>query len=385
VGITLPDEDPKDEPEVRKELLQNGWQKAYDYVMWGAKQKTSSGKPWTEGATLKSRRVWWLLRMHPPADFLTMGFVNRRFFILENEPNVAASDVMFEWYLKSDNEEERQVSLAVLNSTITYLFLETVGRWNLGDGVLKVIGPELKQLSIADPSQIDSKLRKKIIAAWKKLKQRPVKNITVEVNQPDRQALDDAVLEALGLDPKLYRQRIYDGLIEMVEDRLELPKMRKRRKKKIHRQSNAEIKEQIRREIIPDGLKPIETFLSVSDLSMQQVAVSGRPISWKPMLTQPQLVDADGQKVGTLQGNEKKARYVVYAAKPNVYQIEVPIDDTVVGKTIDKYQSYIKEVGDNLFQRAVQATRDVEQSERIAREILADHNLPPLAVECAMQ
>ena len=102
-------------------------------------------------------------------------------------------------------------------------------------------------------------------------------------------------------------------------------------------------------------------------------------------IARPELSDEDGQKVGALEGDDTKARYVICAARPNVYQIEVPIDDAVVGKAVDGYHAYLDRLGEKLFKRAAQATRDARRSECIVREMLKDYDLPPLANERAME
>ena len=138
--------------------LQKRYPLAYEYVKWGEQQRTPQDQSWSHVPSVKGRKAWWLLGERKPASFLTMGFIDRRFFILENA-GVLASDVMFEWDFRDSSMFE--LNMALVNSTLTYLLLEMIGRQNLGDGVLKIIGPELNALLIPDPSIICDTDRKK--------------------------------------------------------------------------------------------------------------------------------------------------------------------------------------------------------------------------------
>ncbi|MGQ9879360.1 MAG: hypothetical protein ACUVSV_00655, partial [Armatimonadota bacterium] len=64
--------------------------------------------------------------------------------------------------------------------------------------------------------------------------------------------------------------------------------------------------------------------------------------------------------------------------------LKVPADPLVVGQTIQKYEGYLRQTAQELVDRALQATRDHRQAERIVREILESFHLPPIAVSAAM-
>jgi len=72
---------------------------------------------------------------------------------------------MFEWDFRDPSMFG--LSMSLVNSTLTYLLLEMLGRQNLGDGVLKIIGPELSALLIPDPSKICEANRGKIVKEYK--------------------------------------------------------------------------------------------------------------------------------------------------------------------------------------------------------------------------
>jgi hypothetical protein len=378
--LFLPPVDPS-LPDPHQEL-QDRYPLAYEYVKWGEQQHTPQGQSWSHVPSVKGRKAWWLLGERKPASFLTMGFIDRRFFVLENA-GVLASDVMFEWDFRDPSMFG--LSMSLVNSTLTYLLLEMLGRQNLGDGVLKIIGPELNALLIPDPSIICDTDREKIAKAYEKLKKREVMQIDREVKQKDRRALDEAVLAALGLEPDRYLPDIYEGLVEMVKERLALPKLRAARQKREKGLSLEQIKEKIRREGLSGGLKPITAFLPAGRPKMMDVALTGRPVSWRDFFGEYTLLDASDNEVGKFQGNEQQARYIVYAARPGQYMVDVPVDPIIISKAVQAYEQYLRETAQTLLQRALEATRDHRQAGRIVREMLESLNLPPLAVSEAMR
>ena len=212
-----------------------------------------------------------------------------------------------------------------------------------------------------------------------------MKPIFEEVKQKDRRALDKAILAALGLDPDLYLPKIYEGLVEMVNERLALPGLRAARQKREKGLSLEQIKEKIRREGLSGGLKPITAFLPAGRPTMMDIALTGRPVSWTGFFGEYTLLDASDNEVGEFQGNEQQARYIIYAARPRQYMVNIPIDPIIIGKAVQAYEQYLRETAQTLLQRALEATRDHRQAERIVREILESLDLPPLAVSEAMR
>ncbi len=57
------------------------------------------------------------------------------------------------------------------------------------------------------------------------------------------------------------------------------------------------------------------------------------------------LVDAAGNEVGKVQGDEKRVRYAVYGAEAGQYKVDTPEDLIVTGKAIQDYEHYLCGVG----------------------------------------
>ena len=377
--LFLPPIDPaSDDPE---RDLRTRFPLAYQYVKWGEMQHTPQGQPWTLVPSVQGRKAWWLLGSPATPDFLLSRFVDKRFFIPIAQGFLVA-DTFFTG--EGRNRTIAEILIEVLNSSLYALEIEVKGRVNLGDGLLTFYGPDIIATLVPNIDSFSSKSHQKVFEAFAKLTTCPIKPIAQEVKQKDRRALDRAVLEALGLDPEVYLPRIYEGLVEMVEERLALPKWRKKRQKQERRLSLEQVIERVRQEVLPGGLKPIAAFLPAGRPAMLEVALTGRPVTWKAFLTAFTLLDAEGKEAGSLQGDESQARYAVYGARPGEYLVKVPADPIVAAQTVQQYEQYLCQVAQDLSQRALEVTRDHRQAERAVGEILDSFGLPPMVVSKAL-
>jgi len=364
-----------------EQVLRRDYPLAWQYVQWGARQRTPQGIPWPQVPSVQGRKAWWLLGETCSVDFILNRFIDKRYFA----PGVELALVSDTFFVGTvGNSRWKAVYQALINSSLYALEAECKGRVNLGDGLLTFYGPDILATLVPDVTRFPEQAEERILLAYDRLKVRPVKPIAEEVKQADRRALDEAVLEALGLDPQKYLPQIYSGLVQMVKERLALPKMRQLRRKTEQQLSMKEITERITSAVLPNGLRPVRSFLPAGRVAMMRVPVTGRPAAWQVFFTEFHLVDADGNKVGVIQNNEYQARYVIYAARAGEFMVEVPAEPVAAGKAVQGYEQYLREVAKELLEQALQMTKDYKQAERITREILESFDLPKLAVETAL-
>ncbi len=357
----------------KAELKKQGHKGALEYIEWGEKQKTENGDSWSNVPSVKGRKHWWGIGERDKADFFTCGFIDKRFFVPINKPKVYSSDVFFEWVVKKENE----VTKAFLNSTFAYLMLEIAGRSNLGEGVLKIIGPELESIFTINPETITKATKAKIIEAFDKLALRDSGNIYDEVKQKDRQKLDALVLEALGLNAKEYLPKIYEGITQLVSERLELPKMRRKANKAGPKASAEDIKKVAEEEIIGEGLKQFpHDFVDAKELNKtKDVSVPGTALKvGHQFFGTYEIIDHDGKKIGVADSLEE-ARFVVYSVKPNVYVLKVPKSAIAVNKAVKEYRRYLKDIKEKLITRLFQGTHDHRQAQNLAEEIFKENGI----------
>jgi hypothetical protein len=108
---------------------------------------------------------------------------------------------------------------ALLNSAWFALQCELEGRVNFGEGVLWLASYEASALRLPDPRRLPPSHRAALELSFVALAQRPVEEVERELGKADRQALDDAVFDALGFSgPE--RSAVIDALLEQVGTRL---------------------------------------------------------------------------------------------------------------------------------------------------------------------
>lgn len=372
--VSMAPQDPK------AELLKKHWMGAHTYVEYGEQQRTKEGVHWRDVPSVHGRKAWWLISEPEPAHYLINRFVDRRLFFPQIGKFLVGDTFFVARVLQSDDAD---LIIALQNSTLYFLGMEANGRVNLGDGLLTFYGPDIKATQLVAPAILSNGARKKILTAFDKLKKRTIKPIDQEVQQKDRQALDRAILEGIGLDPHEYLPALYQGLVEMVEERLALPKMRRKQKKQTARISLEQVETQLRKEILPNGPRSISSFLPAK-AKLMTVPVTARPVTWQVFFQEYGLLDQDNNEVGKFTGQEAQARYAIHAASVNAYTLEIPQDEYIAVNVNQKYEAYLREVAVQLFRRALEATRDQKQSERVTRDILAAFDLSSLAIEAAI-
>ena len=99
------------------------------------------------------------------------------------------------------DDVDEEVLLAVLNSSMTALFMEILGRTSLGLGALDFAIYEARSVPVVDPRKLDAGTVNKLKAAYRDLVRRDPLPVKEEVASPDKQALDAIVFDVLGLSP----------------------------------------------------------------------------------------------------------------------------------------------------------------------------------------
>ena len=172
---------------------------ALAYIQWGESQN------YHQRTSVKSRRRWYDLgdrqAVHLGMNYL-IDTTSRTFYIQDS-------------LLFGDNFQELQSSTvsslqlcAVMNSTVSQLMFNISGRANFGGGLMKIQTFEIENLSIVNPALLPEP-DAAILATT---------NWDVLQPSPERQELDTAIYDALGLTPG-EREAVQAGVTELVSNR----------------------------------------------------------------------------------------------------------------------------------------------------------------------
>jgi len=183
--------------------------KAIDYIAWGEKQK------YNKRPTCANRKYWWNLRKRNKAIINCNYMINEviRFYF----GNIFVSDDFQSIY---SNKHEESLNL-ILNSTLVFLFLNTLGRSSFGGGLLKIQTNEIGNLLILNPGIFNNRVNPlDVNKLFLSIGNRNTKSIFCELGfnpikpireqqpnpLPDRKALDDVRNNVFNVySPKSYR------------------------------------------------------------------------------------------------------------------------------------------------------------------------------------
>lgn len=175
---------------------------------------------------------------YPITDIISNRFLGERLFFIEGGDFVV-SDTFFVGFLKEKNQKRTVVQL--LNSTLSLMATEVIGRKNLGGGLLTIYGPEMKSLTLLNPKKISGQHKKALDKNYAKIFRRKINSIWeecgIDKSKPiheqepkplsDRAELDKIIFDELGLT-KEERKEVYWAVCELVKQRLEKSKSLKK-------------------------------------------------------------------------------------------------------------------------------------------------------------
>ena len=166
------------------------------YIRWG------ESKGFHLRPTTRSRRPWWVIRTQDYAAIaFPMAHNNRPVLALLEDASIHLDNRLYAVFPKK--REHALLVAASLSSTFGILSREICGRANFGQGMLDMKVYEVESLQVFDPAVVSDDTKDALLTAYDSIAGRTIFKIYDEVRLPDRRALDNAFLLALGFeDPK---------------------------------------------------------------------------------------------------------------------------------------------------------------------------------------
>lgn len=147
--------------------------------------------------TLAGRQPWWKLPKRPARLFLAKAYARRFVQRLSPTPLECDQRVYAVW---PEAGLDVELLAAILNSSLTALAIEALGRASMGQGALEWTVGDARRLPVVDPRRLSAEAKAAIVSSLRSMAGRSIGNSAAEAERADRRALDQAVF---AVDPLL--------------------------------------------------------------------------------------------------------------------------------------------------------------------------------------
>lgn len=354
------------------------------YIEWGEQQEykrgVQRGMKWPDGPWVKNRRPGWYAlpesETHFSHLFFASAYGDRHIHKFNPKPLIADKRLYFLSPVKGITHE---LAAAIMNSSLVAFFTELAGRVTLGDGALELTVEDARDyLWVPDVRLFSEADRQAIVDAFQPLLTRPINSVFDEVERPDRQALDAAVLRAMGLDPDRWLPRLYDGLTTLVRERVQLGQMRGKARRSRPQRAVNRVKEDVLQDLLPRGPARFpEEFLSSAARSadFREIPLPAAPLRYVgPHFGKEQLVTDEGETLTV--ANKFEVRYLLFAQAAGQQVAPLPEKPVEISRTVNNYVQYLRNLRKRLYDTYYTRTLDQAAAERFVGEVWGKFNLP---------
>ena len=207
---------------------------------------------------------------------------------------------------------------------------------------------------------------------------RSIGSVFNEVQQPDRRALDAAVLRAMGLDPDRWLPHLYDGLTTLVQERVQLGQMRGQARRTRPRRAANRVAEEVLQDLLPHGPLdfPDDLFSPTARAGgFREIPLPPAPLRYVgPHFGKEQLVTEEGETLTV--ANKFEVRYLLFAQAAGQKVARLPEKPVEVSRTVNNYVQYLRDLRERLRDAYFTRTLDQAAAERFAGEVWRKFNLP---------
>jgi len=356
------------------------------YIEWGEQQKFTTGRlagiTWPQGIEVKNRKPGWYslpkYRGYSARVFWQKAYHDtylQRFSEVDLIPDQRL------YFLDPKEGVDAELLSAVLNSFLVALALESIAPVTAGEGVCEVRLEDARDsLLIPDLRKITKTQRAAILKAFQPLKERSILRVPDEVKQNDRQTFDAAVLKAIGLDPRKHLKPIYEGLCELVRERIGLGQLRGKARKTKARGTKAEKKaaEEVLDEVLPDGPRRFpDEFLSGAAGAGARVVVElpDEPLIFENSPLFAVVRTRDGSYSRDVK-SPAEGKFLLYAQRAGHRAAALPEKTVEVTRTVANYEKYLRELRARLYEAYYRWTLDTRAAARLSQAAFDRFHLP---------
>jgi len=329
-----------------------------------------------EGSTCQGREnsnhKWYDLTYETRPHLIFPKIQQYRHIIADNHKAFPCNSNLLGLYVSELNPK---VLCAVLNSTIVAMTKQFFARIHGREGSLQLDVYSAAMMLVPDPRNVSVHCRARLLKALGEMKGRQSQNLVEEFSLPDRQELDDAVLEMIGIKEKrervALRERLYEAMTvlyrEIREVELQVQKNRlaqARRGRTTPRSLAEEIWGQYDKSKImsfPEVFIPKDTPCETIELP----AGPGKVLN--DLFTPPSL--KVGSVIIPLQDVERVhfAKAALDAGRSG--PVSIPHDSVICKNILSRYEAYLAERDKEFSVLAGEYTSDETMHAKIIREL----------------
>jgi len=339
---------------------------AKEYLDYG--EKNPSGEPYAEGKTCRARNPWWKLSPQIIPE-IVFGELFSSTFIYP-KTNFMLDHTMYLGNMKNEYKKDLLAVYAYMNSSISYLYPDFLGRNYGGGGAptafmvyevkkLPVIKPEILRPYYPDIERIMRRMEaRKIGSVFEEIWDMKGDFILDRVKE-DRLELDRLLLKAIGIkDPDSFLSTYYQSVVKIVKERLDKAASLKTTKSGRSKASLGKVADEIIKKL------DIKTFPDdyVNDYTEEKIHIeNGNKITLGSDLS-GFFITVDDRKY--YYHDYATAKYVYYCLLNGREDINIAIDVT---KAIKDYQEDINKWKRKMEEEVENTTNNEETRSRLLK------------------
>lgn len=353
------------------------------YIEYGEREKIP------EGSTIESRsktgKEWYDVTQDERSDIVWAKAHQYRHLVWLNPNKLVVNNRMYDVFVPQNTDAK--VLCAVLNSTFVALAKTYYGRYVGKEGYLETSVLDSKMMLVPDVSFASSEVQTKLKDAFDSMRKRKAlplidvdsndeENWTGELALADRQALDDAVLELLGIADKAERRELQIELYREItklyrQIRVAEKKMQKFRSATARKgkQTAHSIADEIWTELAP---RP-EFFTPLTFVPANAATETINLPLGKAKVVAKSLLHNDGVNIGEnfiSLGSVERSNFVKSLADLALHgETDIPVSTEICEKARRKYEIESDKLNELFYSEAATYVADENMQEKIVREL----------------
>jgi hypothetical protein len=351
------------------------------YILWGERER------FHERSTVQSRvtdeRNWYDLTGERRPVLILPKIQQYRHIICINSEGYLNNSSLLSVFTPNDLAE---VLCTILNSTIVALSKQFFARMHGREGSLQLDVYSAQMMLVPDPRQVTPAIRKRLEAALKSMRHRqalPMVDVdstepgwTGELALEDRQQLDDAVLELLGIaDPQerlTLRAELYDEITKLYRQ-IRVAERKMQRHRSATARGGRPTPHSVAEEIW-DTLEPLPTYKTPLDFVPAKARVEELVLPpGRARIVRQHLFQPDGVQIGETfleLGDPSRSQFIKEVADLEISGVvRVPVDPDMCQKALADYRAYVDRTTEEFATLAAEFTSDEALQDRVVHEL----------------